>query len=64
MGEIPKLHAPSQEGDPSLTEQVLKICALAAHEAGGFLVPHPEDHAIVVVFEGHQVVISVEQRRH
>lgn len=64
MAEIPKLRTPIQEGDPGLTEQLLSVCALAAQEAGGFLVPHPEDHAIVVVFEGHQVVISVEQRRH
>lgn len=64
MEGIPSLHTPTQVGDPTLTEQLLKICALAAHEAGGFLVPHPENHAIVVVFEGHQVVISVEERRH
>jgi hypothetical protein len=59
-----RLVHPNQAGDPSLAKQVFDICSEAAESAGGFLVPHPDEHTINVVFGGQQVTITVEARQH
>ena len=59
MAEIPKLVRPGQDDAPPLVEQVLGICAVALSESGGYLVEHPEEHAFVVVFGGHEVAVKV-----
>jgi hypothetical protein len=60
MTEVTKLVSPQRPEDPSLAQQVFTICSEAAEKAGGYLVPHPDEHAINVVFGGHQVTITVE----
>jgi hypothetical protein len=59
-----RLVNPSQPGNPSLAKQIFDICSEAAESAGGFLVPHPDEHAINVVFGGQQVTINVEAHQH
>ena len=59
-----RLFHPTRPEDPSLAQQILLLCAEAAEGAGGFLVPHPEEHAVNVVFGGEQVTISVVARGH
>jgi hypothetical protein len=60
MTEVTKLITPHSPEDPSLALQVFTICSEAAERAGGYLVPHPAEHTINVVFGGHQVTITVE----
>ena len=60
MTESTKLIPPVHPEDPSLAQQVFAICSEAAEKAGGYLVPHPAEHSINVVFGGHQVTITVE----
>jgi hypothetical protein len=57
-----KLVNPARPEDPSLAQQVFDLCSAAAESAGGYLVPHPAEHSINVVFAGHQVTITVASR--
>ncbi len=59
-----RLVHPAGPSDPSLAQQVSDLCREAVEAAGGFLVPHPEEHTIIVVFGGQQVTITVEARHH
>jgi hypothetical protein len=59
-----RLFQPAGPGDPTLAQQVFDVCTEAAEAAGGYLVPHPEEHTMTVVFGGHQVTITVEARDH
>ena len=59
-----RLVHPVNPEDPSLAEQVFGLCTEAAEAAGGFLVAHPDEHTINVVFGGQQVTICVEARLH
>lgn len=58
-----RLVHPAQPGTASLAQQVFAICSEAAEAAGGYLVPHPDEHTINVVFGGQQVTITVEARQ-
>ena len=60
MTEATKLIPPVHPEDPSLAQQVFDLCSDAAQKAGGYLVAHPAEHSINVVFGGHQVTITVE----
>lgn len=60
MPEPARLIQPSGPDDPSLQAQVMALCLQAVQAAGGYLVPHPEEHSVIVVFGGHQVAITVE----
>jgi len=59
-----RLFHPATPEDPTLAQQVFDLCKEAAENAGGYLVPHPEQHSINVVFGGQQVTITVEARLH
>lgn len=59
-----RLVHPAGPAEASLAQQVFALCSEAAEAAGGFLVPHPEEHTITVVFGGQQVTITVEARGH
>lgn len=59
MSDTPALVNPSHGDAPPLIDQVLRICALALKESGGFLVEHPEEHAFIVVYGGHEVAVTV-----
>ena len=59
-----RLYHPTGQADPTLAQQVFTLCTECVEAAGGFLVPHPEEHTITVVFGGQQVTITVEPRIH
>ena len=59
-----RLFHPASAAEPTLAQQVFDLCKEAAEGAGGYLVPHPEEHTITVVFGGQQVTITVEPRLH
>ena len=59
-----RLFHPAGPAEPTLVQQVFALCTEAVEAAGGFLVPHPEEHTITVVFGGQQVTITVEARLH
>ena len=63
MPEIRKLVQPTDPQDPAVEAQIMEICCRAITEAGGYLVPHPEEHATVVVFGAHQYEVVVRRRR-
>jgi hypothetical protein len=58
------LFHPTDPSQPTLAQQIFELCKEAAESAGGFLVPHPEEHTITVVYGGQQVTITVEARLH
>lgn len=60
MADSVKLFTPAKPDDPSLAQQVFEICTAATERAGGYMVAHPDEHTINVVFGGHQVTITVE----
>lgn len=62
MSDATRLFNPVNPDDPSVTQQVFDLCSAAARAAGGYLVAHPDEHAINVVFGGHQVTITVTAR--
>ena len=59
MPETPKLVKPGFEDAPPLIDQVAAICAQALNSSGGYLVEHPEAHAFIVVFGGHEVAVTI-----
>lgn len=63
MSESPKLFIPSKPDDPPLPAQLMEMFSQVAKDAGGFVVPHPDEHCINVVFGAHQVEIIIIQRR-
>ena len=62
MIEATRLFNPTRTEDPSVAPQVFDVCCTATEQAGGFLVTHPAEHMINVVFAGHQVSITVQSR--
>jgi len=62
MGESRRLSKPVRPEDPSLEQQVFALCTEPAEQAGGYLVPHMDEHTINIVFAGHQVTVKVEAR--
>lgn len=63
MCEVRKLTVPATPEDPSIPTQLLAIFTQVAQECGGYVVPHPEEHCINIVFGAHQIEVSVNQRR-
>ena len=59
MAEIPKLVKPGQGEAAPLIEQVQEICSQALKGSGGYIVEHPEEHAFIVVFGGHEVAVTI-----
>jgi len=63
MTEIPKLITPRNPGDPSIPAQLTNLFEAAAREAGAFVFDHPEEHCFNIVFGGHQITVSVTDRK-
>lgn len=59
MATAHRLCRPVRPGDPSIASQVFDLCGQACEDAGGYLAPHPEEHAFIVVFGGKQVTVTV-----
>ena len=62
MSEPRKLINPHTPEDPPLAAQLTALLIQATQDAGGYVVPHPEEHTFVVVFGAHQCVVSIGQR--
>ena len=62
MSSSKRLFHPTRPEDPPLAEQVFVLCKEAVEAAGGYLVQHPEQHAINVLVGGEQVTITVRAR--
>lgn len=63
MCETRKLTIPASPEDPSIPAQLMAIFTQVAKDCGGYVVPHPEEHCINVVFGAHQVEVVIRQRR-
>jgi hypothetical protein len=61
MSEARRLVTPHQPEDPTLMAQLLEILSQASRDAGGYVVPHGDEHAFVVVFGAHQAVVTIAQ---
>jgi len=59
MSEIKPLQNSSQPGVPSLEAQLEELFTMVAKEAGGYVFDHPEKHSFNVVFNAHQVTVSI-----
>jgi len=63
MCEARKLITPVSPEDPSVPAQLMAMFTQVAKDAGGYVVPHPEEHCINIVFGAHQVEVIINQRR-
>jgi len=63
MCEARKLTNPTTPEDPSVPAQLMAMFSQVAQDAGGYVVPHPEEHCINIVFGAHQVEVIINQRR-
>jgi hypothetical protein len=63
MAEITKLVVPHAPGDASVPAQLTALFELVAREARCYVFDHPEEHSFNAVFGGHQVVVSVTERK-
>jgi len=61
--EIPKLSNPALPQDPSVPAQLSAVFTEVARQMGAYVVPHPEEHCINIVFGAHQVEVLINQRR-
>ena len=59
MAETRKLVKPGHDEAAPLIEQVQEICSQALKDSGGYIVEHPEEHAFIVVFGGHEVAVTI-----
>lgn len=63
MTEIQKLVVPHGPEDPSVPAQLTALFESAAQDAGCYVFEHPEEHCFNAVFGGHQVTVSIEERK-
>jgi hypothetical protein len=63
MTEIEKLVVPHSPGDASVPAQLVALFEEVAQEAGCYVFDHPEEHCFNAVFGGHQVTVSVLERK-
>ncbi len=63
MIEIQKLITPHVAGDPSVAAQLTALFEQVAKESGCHVFDHPEEHCFNIVFAGHQVTVSISERR-
>lgn len=63
MSEARRLVNPAAPDVPPLPAQLMAMFSQVAQEAGGYVVPHPEEHCINIVFGAHQVEVIIIQRR-
>jgi hypothetical protein len=63
MIEITPLALPHDPEDPSVMTQLRTLFETVAREAGCYVFDHPEEHCFNAVFGGHQVTISVVERK-
>lgn len=63
MPEIQKLVPPRGHEDASIPAQLTAIFETVAQEAGCYVFEHPEEHCFNAVFGGHQVTVSVVERK-
>jgi hypothetical protein len=63
MTEIKKLVVPHGPEEASVPAQLTAIFEEAAQEAGCYIFEHPEEHCFNAVFGGHQVTVSISERK-
>lgn len=63
MIEIKPLAVPHGANDASIPAQLTSLFEAAAKEAGCYVFEHPEEHCFNAVFGGHQVTVSVQERK-
>jgi hypothetical protein len=63
MIEINPLAVPHGAEDPSVPTQLTSLFETAAREAGCYVFDHPEEHCFNAVFGGHQVTVSISERK-
>jgi len=63
MSEVQRLFIPATPEDPPIPAQLMTMFTKVAQDAGGYVVAHPEEHCINVVFGAHQVEVKIIQRR-
>lgn len=63
MTEIKKLVVPHGSEDATVPAQLTAILEQAAQEAGCYVFEHPDEHCFNAVFGGHQVVVSIQERK-
>jgi len=63
MTEIQKLVVPHGAEAPSIPAQLTAVLEAAAQEAGCYVFEHPEEHCFNAVFGGHQVTVSILERK-
>ena len=63
MTEIKKLVIPHGPDDVSVPAQLTALFEEVAEEAGCYVFEHPEEHCFNAVLGGHQVTVSILERR-
>ena len=63
MPESKKLVIPHGPEEASIPAQLTTLLEEAAQEAGCYVFEHPEAHSFNAVFGGHQVTVSITERK-
>lgn len=63
MYDIKALIVPHHPGDPTVPAQLTALFEEVAQAAGCHVFEHPEEHCFNAVFGGHQVTISITERK-
>jgi hypothetical protein len=63
MTEIKKLVVPHAPEDPTVLTQLTALFETTAQDAGCYVFEHPEEHCFNAVFGGHQVTVSIVERK-
>jgi hypothetical protein len=63
MSEIKKLVVPHGPEDLPVPAQLTALFENVAQEAGCYVFEHPEEHSFNAVFGGHQVTVSIVERK-